>query len=154
MDEDITEKEIEAAQLFFQHAAGIQDITLLILKGHLVLEEIVRTIIKEKLPHPEALKDARLDCFQAICLAESLCSENHREIWPILKKLNKMRNDIAHNLDNKGINDKIDALNSAWPSGLNSENREQHLFMTIFSLVSILSSFLKEPKANVIQLFQ
>lgn len=48
------------------------DFTLTILKGHLLIEEQVWLLIKNRVPSPRALEDAALTSHQKICLAESL----------------------------------------------------------------------------------
>ena len=40
------------------------DLTLIVLKGHLLIEEWINSTIDGLLPNPQALKAARLDCFQ------------------------------------------------------------------------------------------
>jgi hypothetical protein len=58
------------------------------------------------------LKQANLTTHQRICLAEavieeSLENEGNDWLWPALKKLNKLRNEIAHNLSSAGIDDQV-----------------------------------------------
>ena len=116
-------KQIEAFKRFFAKLPHGQDFALVILKGHLLLEEQVRAIVDERLTNPTSLNDARLECHQAICLAEALCPRDVEPVlWKSAKKLNKLRNDIAHNLDPNGLGDRVADFVSSFPSGFESEN--------------------------------
>lgn len=85
-----------------------EDITLIILKGHLLIEEQLWKVISSRLRKPGALRDSRITSYQAICLAEAFCPED-KDLWQSAKKLNKIRNEIAHNvIAPAGLNDRID----------------------------------------------
>lgn len=107
-DHDISEHEVEAFRRFLLLLPSEREATLIILKGHLLIEEQVRKIIEERVTKPKAIADAQLDCFQAICIAEALCAdESNPDLWNTLKRLNKLRNDIAHRIEDKGLKDKM-----------------------------------------------
>ncbi|TOJ37415.1 hypothetical protein CGI39_24745 [Vibrio parahaemolyticus] len=101
---------------FMEHFPFNGDVTLQILKGHLLAEELVREIVRLQLPHSDALvgsKGASYDCHQMICLAEAIIpeSDNMKWLWVALKKLNKLRNYLAHQLnDQAAIDHKVDDL--------------------------------------------
>ena len=88
------------------------DFTLLILKGHLLIEEQIQLLLERRLPKAYALKDARLTFYQKICLAEAVieeCQTDRKDIWlwTALKELNRLRNIIAHNVLATGIEDRM-----------------------------------------------
>lgn len=84
------------------------DAALVILKLHLLVEEQIRAFLAERVKAPALLKAAHLDCFQAICLAEALCEANiHPQVWEAAKKLNNLRNEVAHKLEPKGATERI-----------------------------------------------
>ena len=104
----ISEHEVEAFRRFVTHLPRENDATLAILKGHLLIEEQVRNILEERVAKPKAIKEAQLDCFQAICLAEAFCNdESNPDLWDTLKKLNNLRNDIAHKIEDRGLTKKM-----------------------------------------------
>ncbi|WP_157353555.1 hypothetical protein [Aromatoleum toluclasticum] len=97
---------------FKEHLPIGDDMTLMILKGHLLIEEQISILIKNRTPNPSALEKAELTSLQQICLAEALVEEvstdrTDRWLWPAIKKLNTLRNKIAHNLSETGITDRI-----------------------------------------------
>ena len=100
---------------FSEHYPFEGDLTLQVLKGHLLVEEILREIFEMMLPHPKALsgsKGASFDCHQIICLVESITPNSQAMpwVWVSAKKLNNIRNDLAHQLNPKGLSDKVNDL--------------------------------------------
>jgi hypothetical protein len=78
-----------------------------------LVEEQVRAFIDERLPNCRALDDAKLECQQAICLAEALSSEDiHPSVWEAARKLNSLRNQIAHNLEPEGVVDRMNHIST------------------------------------------
>ncbi len=98
---------------FMSHFPFEGDTTLQILKGHLLVEEHIRQLVTLQLPTPKALTGsdgASYDCHQMICLAEAITAESNQEqwVWKALKKLNKLRNFLAHNLhDGTALSHKV-----------------------------------------------
>ncbi|MBQ4680437.1 hypothetical protein [Aeromonas dhakensis] len=89
---------------FMKHFPFDGDITLQILKGHLLAEELVREIVNLQLSHPNSLRGhngCKFECHQMICLAEAITPESNDMVWlwVALKKLNSLRNHLAHILD-------------------------------------------------------
>jgi len=70
--------------------------------------------VLERLLAPAALEAARLSSHQLICLAESLCLPNSdpQWLWNTAMHLNKLRNQLAHNLEPKDLQREIKAFTS------------------------------------------
>ena len=103
------------------------DLTLMILRGHLLIEEQVNFLIDNRVAKCGALKEADLTSFQKICLAEAIIEEFSPDgedawLWPAVKKLNKLRNDIAHNLTKPGIDERVADFVKRVPKKLDSSN--------------------------------
>ncbi|MDD5058641.1 MAG: hypothetical protein PHQ60_12295 [Sideroxydans sp.] len=102
----------EAVERYFEHLPPADDLTLLILKGHLLIEELLRQLVDQALIKPMALKDARLETHQCICLAEAMFYDRVPSwLWDALKKLNSIRNKLAHNLNPVGFEHKVADFN-------------------------------------------
>ena len=98
-----------------QHFPDEADLTLQVLKGHLIIEEQLRAILSRLLFYPEALKGdqgASFDCHQVICLVQAATKYTHDEswIWQAAKRLNRIRNALAHNLAPASVDAKIQSL--------------------------------------------
>lgn len=113
---------------FRVHLPSDDDPTMIILKGHLLIEEQVWLLICNRVASVSALEKADLTTHQKLCLAEALVDDFSRSVqetdwlWPALKKLNKLRNDIAHNLTLSGIADRIRDFIDRCPKKLGTTN--------------------------------
>lgn len=73
------------------------DLTLIILKGHLLIEEQLLAIIVASMPSSSALGDARFTFHQVLCLARAFSSlSDHLGPWKFLSDLNALRNKLVH----------------------------------------------------------
>jgi hypothetical protein len=91
------------------------DFTLVVLKGHLLLEESVNHLLAALLRKPEAIESANLRFRQKLCLIRALAWEGAKSledpegpghlfrILDAVEKLNTMRNRLAHHLDHPQI---------------------------------------------------
>ena len=85
---------------YMEHMPDADDLTLVILKGHLLVEELLDRILSTIVCSPDVLVDARFTFFQKASLAKALywgdATDAH---WDLLIKLNHLRNDLAHSLE-------------------------------------------------------
>ena len=98
-----------------KHYPDGADLTLQVLKGHLLVEELLREIFSLLLAYPDALKGSRgtsFECHQIICLVQAMTKHSTLEpwMWDAAKRLNGIRNDLAHNLEPKSLDDKVQSL--------------------------------------------
>lgn len=92
---------------------------------------------------------------QILSLAEALCSgEIHDDIWLCLKRINRIRNDMAHNLEPKDLEDRVKELIETWPAATDNVNVEDAIFMNLSSIFVAVSSLASKPSENVIKLVE
>ena len=109
-------EQVAAIDKLRQHFPVDADMTLQILKGHLIIEEALREIFELLLISPGALqgeKGASFNCHQIICLVEALApkrSDKMKWVWSAAKQLNNLRNDMAHKLNPQGLDSKIQSF--------------------------------------------
>ena len=159
-NQSITAHEIEAFRRFVLLLPRERDPTLLILKGHLLIEEQIRKIIDERVEKPEVVAEAQLDCFQAICLAEALCANSSNlSLWKSLRRLNNLRNDIAHKIDDKGLEDKMTHLVSMvkahsmiGEAGTTGESTLDAFGFALWFVFCQVAALVKRPAAPVLEL--
>ncbi len=75
-----------------------RDVDLLILKGHLLVERFLTSLIESYCFKPEFLEDAKLSFFNKVKLARCLVMHPMPDdsIWDNIEYLNKLRNEIVH----------------------------------------------------------
>ena len=118
MELEVNKKQIYAFRRFLKLLPHGKETELVLLKGHLLIEEQIYKIIDERLINPSALKDARITSYQAICLAQSFFPSDFKPwLWGALIKLNSLRNKVAHNIELSGMNDSIDHFVNSYPWG-------------------------------------
>lgn len=140
--EKVNQKQILAFRKYFSTIPHAKDLTLVVLKGHLLLEEQIRETVIERLTNKEAINKARFNCHQLICLAEALCPDDApKKMWLAAKKLNKIRNDLAHHLEPKGVSDRIEDFIATFPSNFeNDDNSLQEKFENSLLILIIMMS--------------
>ena len=106
----------EAIDRFKRHFPKGRDVTLIILKGHLLVEEQLNALLATAFAKPEALAKARLSFPQRICLLSAAYPHISSHELLALEHLNSLRNLLAHRLEHpdlaKAICKFLDAL---WP---------------------------------------
>jgi|GEM_PF-2541295 len=75
-----------------------RDVDLLILKGHLLVERFLTSLIESYCFKPEFLEDAKLSFFNKVKLARCLVMHPMPDdsIWDNIECLNRLRNEIVH----------------------------------------------------------
>ena len=93
-----------------KHLDETSDLTLVVLKGNLLVEEALYTALKRHCRNPAFLERADLRLYQMIFLARALISPNNAEraaqeekIWDAMLALNSLRNKLAHILEPEAI---------------------------------------------------
>jgi|SRR5579864_4078040 len=88
---------------------------LVILKGHLVIEERLTAVIEKFVFHPEHLDKARLTFAQKVTIARSLSlDEDKNSMWNLIEKLNVLRNKLSHSLDGEPRAKAIETVKTAY----------------------------------------
>jgi hypothetical protein len=106
---DLSQKIIQDMGRFLKYLPWKSDPTLVILKGHLLIEELLRAFIDKKIKNQKALDKANLNFNQCLFIAMAFHSEKYLDwLWNAARKLNVLRNKLAHNLEPKGLHAKVD----------------------------------------------
>ncbi|WP_182928651.1 hypothetical protein [Klebsiella sp. WP3-W18-ESBL-02] len=113
-DQEALKKLSEEYHLKYKkHLTPDLDMTSLVLKSHLFMEEILYEIVLLHCKSPEALNGIQFSFHHKLKLAEALYGvhmykvEFPRKIWPVLDALNKLRNELAHRIDSPKLESKI-----------------------------------------------
>jgi hypothetical protein len=93
------------------HLPLVKDPTVVILRGHLLIEELLEALITASLVDPTAIRDARLTFFHKLCLCRGLIgSANEDDLWKPIEALNGLRNTISHKLPDEALSKKLDPV--------------------------------------------
>lgn len=115
------------------------DTVLIILKGQLLIEKLVRKFVAARLPNPGVFQKQNITAAQCIAIAESMCLANDEPkwLWAQVKKLNAIRNMLAHSLENEKVETRIKSFVSTVSNaqGLHSK--------TLTSVIARLYGMLK-----------
>jgi hypothetical protein len=85
---------------------SVNDLTLVAIKGHLIVECIINKIVASHCQTPEYLDKARLTFSQLTYLAQSLIIiPSPKQIFPAIHNLNRLRNQLAHNIDSGRVDE-------------------------------------------------
>ena len=154
---EVTDRQLLAFKRFLSVLPHGKETELVLLKGHILIEEQVRTLIDRRLRNPAALREANanLECHQAIQLAKAFFPPDYRpELWNAVAKLNKMRNDIAHSiLQRESLADRVAAWVESFPTGFaDSPDKALRFEFTLWSLFDAVSELVDTPSAEVVRL--
>ena len=95
----------------------VKDPTVVILRGHLLVEELLDELIAANLKDSDAIRDARLSFYQKLCIVQGFIGRASKEniLKPIFT-LNRLRNELGHNLPDATLTKKVDnALKDFFP---------------------------------------
>jgi hypothetical protein len=88
---------------------------IVVLKGHLVIEETLTAAIGKFVFHPEHLEGARLNFAQKLAISRCLSlDQNANSIWDLVAQLNKLRNTLSHSLEGSQRAKAMDLLRTAY----------------------------------------
>jgi hypothetical protein len=88
---------------------GVSDGTLLVLKGHLLIEDALYRMVGAKLIYPAYLSKANLRFYQLLNMARALypvtANDEQRTtlLWDAIEALNTLRNRLAHRLEQEDL---------------------------------------------------
>jgi hypothetical protein len=151
-EEKLKEKHIELAKIFGE----IDRESLVVLKGHLLIEESLNFIIENFVHHSDFINKANLSFYQKLNIARSMSlSEEENSMWLLIEKINTLRNDFSHRLESDKRESKIQVIVSLYKSEMKStefehdwENEDLPTFLAfVISLcLGFLSAFEAETK--------
>lgn len=87
------------------------DVTLIILKGYLLIEDYMYQLLAERFEQPLCLKQANLSFAKLGWIAEGLCYKSFdRWLWNAIGVVNQIRNALAHELELRGHEEQMNKL--------------------------------------------
>ena len=122
LGEEEIKKRVAAAQ---ERRKKIVDLRLAVLGGHLLMEEALNGFLEASLFNPEQLNATRVNFHTKGNFAISLAAKREKdEMWAVLWAVNQLRNELAHNLDFKKIDERMSFLRKTYIDALQPKPAE------------------------------
>lgn len=97
---------------------GEGDLSLIILKGHLLIEELLFALVSSAAKDASAIKSAGLSYYQLVWIAKALFEDDRLSpFWDAMLKLNTLRNTLAHQLEPRDLSEKLRLFSLAGSGG-------------------------------------
>ena len=83
-----------------EHMPDTDDLSLIVLKGHLLIEEMLIDVRDKLLPHAEYLDSVNINFNQLLHIIRSAIKSKHdHKSWDLIVDFNRLRNKLVHNLE-------------------------------------------------------
>jgi len=128
------------------HLNKISDPVLLLLKGHLIVEESLRSLVASNVKNPEFLKQANLSFSQILNIAKAMFFDQTNDptditkVWDAFVALNSIRNALAHELEPKDISPFLRRFFVTWPGQPQSLNNKAIIVPINMALGALLGT--------------
>ncbi len=132
----------------------VDDVAQIVLKGHLIMEELMSEALSTFVLHKECLEPARLQFYQKLNLCRGISTSEHKNnMWNLIGAVNTLRNHLSHSLDPDERSKKIESLASTYaqefpealPERIEDMSRESAICMLAISgCLGFLHAFLEE----------
>jgi len=138
-------KEFEFEIIIRENLKPIEDVELVLLKGHLVIEQLITELLELNLTDPSRLNtinpmfSKKLEIYLAID-GNSLISKG---LEKILKELNSLRNKLAHNLKHPNFDQLLkDWVQRASRTKIDNPEDISEIRLKLIDAISQISAFL------------
>lgn len=100
---------VDSLERFLRHMPKSDDLTLVVLKGHLLVEEEINETLVSRLREPKVLFAARLSFSQRLAVLKALSGSDKDQPFRFtaIEHLNTLRNQLAHNLEPRELEKRV-----------------------------------------------
>jgi hypothetical protein len=128
------------------------NLELLVLKGHLLMEEQLELILEAHSRVPKLIKDARLSFIQKLHLAQAVSGIETDQEWRFIVRVNTLRNSLVHRLEPGDVAALVDdVLRSYWlkefRTPTSTRQRASRLRQILILVIAMLSGFARGCEA-------
>jgi hypothetical protein len=151
-ESEITARHLQAFKRFLERLPHGKDADLVILKAHLLIEEQINAIVRERLKSPDALlAEERFESIYRILLAQAFFEPDHLPwLWRAILQLNKLRNRVAHSIDPKGRDNIMQDIVKSIPTTVKAGSLplQDSFELALWSLFEAVSSLVEHRCAD------
>lgn len=116
----------ESHRRLTERIAKLDDMILTVLKNHIAVEQSMGEFLEA---HGKKSDDLTFADKIKACKARN-APEIEKPIWDLLKEINRLRNIIAHKMDEKKIKAQMDVVRAAYYAAVSKEQAEAATTMT------------------------
>ena len=140
---------------FHEEVRYVDDTAQILLKGHLVAEDLMNQALEAFVLHGEYVEDSRLQFNQKLELYKAISvSDNKNNMWNLIKKINVLRNALSHSLNPDRRRKAVKSLASIYDQEFDPKTRDIEgmseeaalCLVAITGSLGYLHSFLSEAK--------
>ncbi len=114
-------------QQFKKYLEQVDDFTLVVLKSHLIMESAIDNVIRLIFFHPDIILDARMNFFQKVDIVRAYAlREDEMSIWKLMHGIAELRNEVAHNLEPKKREPRMEKVRRLYYSEVPADIAESH----------------------------
>lgn len=138
---------------FMDEIRYVDDLAQIVLKGHLVIEDLLNKALGSFFIHGDLIDNARLQFHQKLELCKAISvSEHQNNVWNLVKKINVLRNALSHSLDSERREKALQGLKAVYDQEFGQSSRkfegmDEETALCITSITGVLGflhSFLSE----------
>lgn len=130
----------EIQNRFMEEINVVDDLAQIVLKGHLVIEELLTEALQRFVHHSDYIASARLQFHQKLNLCRAISvSEQDNEMWELIAKINNIRNHLSHSLGDEERVRRVRRLKSHYEQLFGRESLEAVSEMDEESAVCMLA---------------
>ena len=109
---------VDAKLRVMKHLPQDGELSLIVLKDHLLVEELLFILVQSAVKYPEAINSANLSFYNLASIAKALFYEGRLgPVWDAIFELNTLRNTLAHNLEPPDLEKKLRRFGQAGSGG-------------------------------------
>jgi hypothetical protein len=117
---------IESHKRLTERIAKLDEMVLTVLKNHIAVEQVMGDFLEA---HGKKSNDLTFSDKIKACKARN-APEIEKPIWDLLKEANRLRNTIAHKMDEKGIKAQMEVVRATYCAAVSKEQAEAAKTMT------------------------
>lgn len=145
----------EIESRFLEQIRYVDDLAQIVLKGHLVMEEVMTEALGRFFLNVEFIEPARLQFHQKVklCRATS-ASEKDNSMWRLIDALNGLRNHLSHSLDADAREKKLVKIRKLYakefpavPEASDMERDAAICMLALSGCLGFLETYLREIKS-------
>lgn len=112
------------AKMFEKEMANIDPLQQVLLKGHLIIEAALDSILSIIFFHPEHIFRGRFTFVQKVQIARAFgLRKDMNTIWNVILSINEVRNEVAHNLAGDNRETKLKQLRRLFEAEVTDQMR-------------------------------